>query len=108
MIPSGAAYSAAWVSGFCCRMPRRETLAPVRSRIPSESSNSIALHVHPFFTCAQLRFSRMVSGFCCRMPRRATLAPVRNRIPFLGVEFDRSSCASLLHMRAGPLLQDGI
>ena len=68
MIPSGAAYSAAWVSGFCCRMPRRATLALVRcgSRIPSESSNSSALHVHPFFTCAQLRCSWMVSGFCCR------------------------------------------
>ena len=35
MIPSGAAYSAAWVSGFCCRMPRRATLALVRNRIPS-------------------------------------------------------------------------
>ena len=83
MIPSGAAYSAAWVSGFCCRMPRRATLALVRcgSRIPSESSNSSALHVHPFFTCAQLRCSWMVSGFCCHMPRRATLALVRNRMP---------------------------
>jgi hypothetical protein len=36
----------------------------------------------------------------------ATLALVASLL--LGVEFDRSSCASLLHMRAGPLLQDGI